>query len=299
MGTPTAAIPVLSALCGVAEVSLVVTRPDRPRGRSKRPDAPPVRDAAEARDLRVAQPESAAQLLDAVRAVSPDVVVVAAYGRLIQPELLELPPHGFVNVHYSLLPRWRGASPVIRALLAGDSETGVSLMRMDAGLDTGPVIATEVVSIEPDHTGGTLTAELAATGGRLLAASLSRYLAGEITPVPQDDAMATAAAKVTTEEAHIDPRRHSAEAVDRAVRAFNPKPGAWCMAGDDRFKIWKAAPVRDVDSVPGEVRLVEGRVILGSRTGPIELVEVQPAGKAAMTAVAWMNGRRSEPAQLR
>ena len=227
------------------------------------------------------------------------MAVVAAYGRLISVEVLEVPPHGFVNVHYSLLPRWRGASPVVRAILAGDAETGVSLMKMDAGLDTGPVIATEVVPISSDNDTGILTDELAATGGRLLVAELPRYLAGEISPVHQDDAMATAATKVTTEEAHIDPTRHSAEAVDRAVRAFNPKPGAWCLVDGERFKIWQANPTQDVDSTPGEVGLADGRVILGSRTGPVELIEVQPAGKPVMPATAWMNGRRGEQAELR
>jgi len=299
MGTPAEAIPILGALREMADVDLVVTRPDRPRGRSRRLEAPPVKNASEAWDLPVAQPASASELVDVVRTASPDVAVVAAYGRLISVEALEVPPYGFVNVHYSLLPRWRGASPVVRAILAGDAETGVSLMKMDAGLDTGPVIATEVVPITSDDDTGILSDELAATGGRLLVAELPRYLAGEISPVQQDDTMATAATKVTTEEAHIDPTRHSAEAVDRAVRAFNPKPGAWCLVDGERFKIWKANPTQDVDSTPGEAGLADGRVILGSRTGPIELIEVQPAGKQAMPATAWMNGRRGEPAELR
>ena len=299
MGTPAEAIPVLAALREMSDVGLVVTRPDRPRGRSKRLEAPPIKEVAEGWRLPVAQPASRSDLLDVVRAASPDVVVVAAYGRLIGAEVLEVPRHGFVNVHFSLLPRWRGASPVVRAILAGDAETGVSLMKMDAGLDTGPVIATELVRINSDDDTGTLTGELAAVGGRLLGAELPRFLAGEITPVAQDDAMATAAAKVTTEEAHIDPPRHSTEAVDRAVRAFNPKPGAWCLVDGERFKIWKTAPAQDLDSTPGSARLVDGRVILGSRTGSVELVEVQPAGKPVMTATAWMNGRRGEQAELR
>ena len=299
MGTPAAAIPILAALRQVAEVSLVITRPDRPRGRSKRLEAPPIKDAAEMWGLAVAQPTTGAELFDAVQAVSPGVVVVAAYGRLIKPELLEVPNRGFVNVHYSLLPRWRGASPVVRAILAGDEESGVSLMRMDAGLDTGPVIASEVVSIEPIDDTGSLTDKIAAVGGDLLVSVLPRYLAGEVTAVPQDDALATAAAKVSTEEAHIDPVRHSAEAVDRAIRAFNPKPGAWCLVDGERFKIWEAARTSDVAATPGEARVMDGRVILGSRNGSIELIEVQPAGKPVMTALAWMNGRRAEPADLR
>jgi len=299
MGTPTAAIPILSALQEVADVSLVITRPDRPRGRSKRPEAPPIKDAATMWGLSIAQPATGSELFDAVTDVAPDIAVVAAYGRLIKPDLLEVPTQGFVNVHYSLLPRWRGASPVVRAILAGDEETGVSLMRMDAGLDTGPVFAVARIPIEPDDDTGSLTERIAGAGGVLLESALPRYLAGEVTVVPQDDALATAAAKVSTDEAHIDPTRHTVEAVDRAVRAFNPKPGAWCLVDGERFKIWAVTRSPDVTATPGEARLIDGRVILGSRTGSIELIEVQPAGKPAMAAVAWMNGRRAEPADLR
>jgi len=303
MGTPQAAVPVLAALREVADVALVVTRPDRPRGRSQHLEAPPVKDAAVGWNLAVSQPRSGEDLFDAVADVSPDVAVVAAYGRLIKPDLLELPQHGFLNVHYSLLPRWRGASPVVRAILAGDQETGVSLMKMDVGLDTGPVIATVAIPIDSTTTAGMLTERLATAGAALLVAELPRYLAGEIVPVRQTEDLATAAAKVTTDEAHIDPIRHSAGAVDRAVRAFNPKPGAWCTIDEGRIKIWKTAASTaasvEVAVDPGEVRVVDARVVLGTRTGPIELLRVQPAGKPEMDASAWMNGRRREPALLR
>jgi methionyl-tRNA formyltransferase len=266
-------------------------------------EAPPVKDAAVGWNLAVSQPRSGEDLFDAVQDVSPDVAVVAAYGRLIKPDLLELPQHGFLNVHYSLLPRWRGASPVVRAILAGDQETGVSLMKMDVGLDTGPVIATVAIPIDSRTTAGMLTERLAMAGAALLVAELPRYLAGEIVPVGQTEDLATAAAKVTTDEAHIDPIRHSAEAVDLAVRAFNPKPGAWCTIDEGRIKIWKTAASTaasiEVAVDPGEVRVVDARVVLGTRTGPIELLRVQPAGKPEMDASAWMNGRRREPALLR
>ena len=299
MGTPQAAVPVLGALREIADVVLVVTRPDRPRGRSQRLESPPVKDAALAWNLALAQPKSGEQLFDAVGAASPEVAVVAAYGRLIKPDLLQLPQLGFLNVHYSLLPRWRGASPVVRAILAGDQETGVSLMKMDEGLDTGPVIATVAIPIGPTDSTGALTERLASAGAALLVAEMPRYLAGEIVPRGQADELATAAGKVTTDEAHIDPARHSAEAVDRAVRAFNPKPGAWCMVDEARIKIWKTSAIIQVAVDPGEARVVDGRVILGTRTGPIELLRVQPSGKPEMDATAWMNGRRGQPALLR
>ena len=299
MGTPQAAVPVLGALREIADVVLVVTRPDRPRGRSQRLESPPVKDAALEWNLALAQPTSGEQLFDAVGAASPDVAVVAAYGRLIKPDLLQLPQHGFVNVHYSLLPRWRGASPVVRAILAGDQETGVTLIKMDEGLDTGPVIATVAMPIAPTDNTGTLTERLASAGAVLLVAEIPRYMAGEVVPLAQTEELATAAAKVTTDEAHIDPARHSVEAVERAVRAFNPKPGAWCTVDEARLKIWKTAAIIDVTVDPGDVRVIDGRVILGTRTGPVELLRVQPSGKPEMDATAWMNGRRGEPASLR
>lgn len=298
MGTPDAAVPSLLALHETTEVSLVVTRPDRPRGRSKAPLPPPVKEAAERLGLPVAQPTSAAALYDAVAGVGPDVVVVAAYGRLIKPELLALPPHGFVNVHFSLLPRWRGASPVARAILAGDEVTGVALMVMDAGLDTGPVIEMIEVEIASDATTGTLTGRLAEVGAAMIRSALPDFLSGALVPRPQDDALATAAAKVETDEAFLDPEHHSLAAMDRAIRAFNPKPGAWGIVGGERIKVWRAAPVDGPGPDPGTAEVRSGAVLLGTRTGTLRLFDVQPSGKPVMDAVAWMNGRRGEPARF-
>jgi len=188
---------------------------------------------------------------------------------------------------------------VVRAILAGDQETGVTLIKMDEGLDTGPVIATVAMPIAPTDNTGTLTERLASAGAVLLVAEIPRYMAGEVVPLAQTEELATAAAKVTTDEAHIDPARHSVEAVERAVRAFNPKPGAWCTVDEARLKIWKTAAIIDVTVDPGDVRVIDGRVILGTRTGPVELLRVQPSGKPEMDATAWMNGRRGEPASLR
>ena len=157
-GTPAEAVPILAALTEAADVALVVTQPDRPQGRSRRPVPPPVKVAAEAWGMPVAQPRRASEDLETVRACAPDVAVVAAYGQLLKPALLEVPPAGFVNVHFSMLPRWRGASPVVRALLAGDETTGVSIMQIDEGLDTGPVFATAETPVRTSETAGALTA---------------------------------------------------------------------------------------------------------------------------------------------
>lgn len=298
MGTPEAAVPILGALRDVSTVELVVTRPDKPQGRSKRLVPPPVKDAAVEWGLPVAQPATGSALYDAVATVAPDVVVVAAYGRLIKPDLLALPPHGFVNVHFSLLPRWRGASPVARAILAGDDVTGVALMVMDPGLDTGPVIEMVESQIDAADTTGTLTARLSELGAEMIRSSLPAFLDGALEPMAQDDALATAAAKVETDEAFVDPERHSAEAVDRAIRAFNPKPGAWGIVDGERIKLWRAEPVSGDGPEAGVAAGVDGRVLLGTRTGTVRLIEVQPAGKGPMDATAWMNGRRGEPARF-
>ena len=301
MGTPAAAVPILEALREIADVTVVVTRPDKARGRSRRLLAPAVKVAAAEWDLPVAQPTTGDELFEVVAAAESDVAVVAAYGRLIKPALLELPTYGFVNVHYSLLPRWRGASPVVRAILAGDEESGVSLMQMDAGLDTGPVIATSRVGIAGTDDAESLTSTLAGLGADLLTSALPGYLLGEIAPQPQDDDAATAAAKVTTNEAHLDPEHHSAVAIDRAVRAFSPKPGAWSEIDGERLKVRAVAHADASENsvAAGWAELVGGRVILGTRTDPLELIRVQPAGRPAMSGRDWMNGRRGEPARLR
>jgi len=227
-----------------------------------------------------------------------DVAVVAAYGQLLRPELLASTRCGFVNVHFSLLPRWRGASPVVRAILAGDSHTGVSIMQIDAGLDTGPVYATVETAIEDRDTGGILTGRLAGLGARLLAESLPGIIDGSLEAAPQDDERATAAAKVKTDEAFIDPVHHSAIAVVRAVRAFSPKPGAWGVVEGERTKVWEARLESDEDGEPGVAVLVGSRVILGTRRGSVALESVQPPGKARMGAGDWMRGRRGAAARF-
>lgn len=297
-GTPAEAVPSLAALMTVADVALVVTQPDRARGRSKRPQPPPVKVAAEAWGLRVDQPVRASEDHRAISDLQPDVAVVAAYGQLLKPELLASTRCGFVNVHFSLLPRWRGASPVVRAILAGDSHTGVSIMQIEEGLDTGPVFATVETAIGDWDTGGVLTGRLAGLGGRLLAETLPGIVDGSLQAAPQDDERATAAAKVRTDEAFIDPVHHSAVAVVRAVRAFSPKPGAWGVVEGERIKVWEAWGDPAEDREPGVAVLEESRVILGTRKGSVALESVQPPGKARMGAGDWMRGRRGEPVRF-
>ncbi len=304
-GTPASALPALAALREVAEVALVVTRPDRARGRSGRLQSSPVKQAAEELALPLAQPERAAEIVDLLREAEPDVGVVVAYGQLLPARLLAIPPFGLLNLHFSLLPRWRGAAPVQRAILSGDQRTGVSLMLMDEGLDTGPVLARAEIEVLPDETAGELTGRLAELGAALLRTGLPGHLAGELSPEAQDEALATQAPKVAVEEAHLDPWQGAAPVL-RGVRAFNPRPGAWGVVGDQRLKVWRARllPRRlqggGLPGVPpGTMKLVDRRLLLATADQPVELVEVQPAGGKAMTGEEWARGRRGPLAGLR
>ena len=292
-GTPVEAIPSLVALLTIADVPLVVTRPDRPRGRSKRLRPPPVKEAALERGLRVVQPTNHGEVLAMVAESAPDVAVLTAYGRLIARDLLDTPARGFVNVHFSLLPRWRGASPVVRAILAGDQQTGVTLMKIDEGLDTGPIISTADTLIGPEENAGELTTRLAALGGDLLATTLPSYLDRAIDPRAQPVDGVTAAGKIHRDEAFIDPTRHSVESIERAVRAFNPRPGAWGVVGGERVKVLRVRSGSGrID--PGAARIEEGRAMLGVAGAALEILEVHPPGRRRMSGTDWLRGRGNE-----
>ncbi|MFQ5948638.1 MAG: methionyl-tRNA formyltransferase [Acidimicrobiia bacterium] len=298
-GTPPAAVPTLAALTEVADVKLVITRPDRPKGRSSLQVSPAVKEAAADWALPVVQPERANDIVGELRVLGVDVGVLVAYGQLLPPDLLAAPARGFVNVHFSLLPRWRGASPVVRAILAGDEETGVTLIQMDEGLDTGPMILAEATPIRGTETAGELTARLAFMGATLVRHRLGDFVAGRLELQVQEVEGATVAGKVLVEEAHLSPAQQSAEVVARVVRAFNPRPGAWATENGERLKVWRAAVAPDDEPPPaGEAELRDDRLLLGTRAGTVELLEVQPAGRDRMTGTAWARGRRGEPATL-
>jgi methionyl-tRNA formyltransferase len=296
-GSPAHAVPALAALATVADVRLVVTVPDAPRGRSRRRVATPVAEAAEAWGMPVAKPEKAAEVTATVEEIAPDVALVTAYRGLIRPALLAVPRTGFVNVHFSLLPRWRGASPVVRAVLAGDDETGVTLMQMDEGLDTGPVLGRRAVPIGDAVSAGVLTAGLAAVGAEMVTAFLPGWIDGTVTAHPQPEEGVTAAGMVTVEEAFIDPALHGAGAVLLAVRAFDPNPGAWGVVDGERVKLWRARPAASGPE-PGVAALLGDDLVLGTAEGAVVLDEVQPAGKRRMSGAEWARGRRGEPARF-
>lgn len=287
-GTPADALPALDALHAAGhEVALVVTQPDRRRGRGGDASASPVRECAERLGLPVRTPETSAEVVDDVVASGASVGVVVAYGQLLPPALLTAVPYGFVNVHFSLLPRWRGAAPVERAVLAGDRETGVCIMALEAGLDTGPVYACERTPIGAQETAGELRTRLVALGTTLLVATLPRVPA--TTPEPQIGEPSYAG-KLAVDEFELD-WGAPAEELARVVRAGNPRPGAWTTDHGTRLKIWRVRPLSAcIDVAPGTVF---GHTRVATGDGALELVEVQPEGRRAMDANGWLAGRRA------
>jgi methionyl-tRNA formyltransferase len=290
LGTPVDAVPPLHALVDDGhDIALVVTQPDRRRTRGAGAEPSPVKRAALDLGLSVRTPEKAREVVDDVRASGAELGVVVAFGQLLPVSLLEALPHGFVNLHFSLLPRWRGAAPVERAILAGDRETGVDLMRIEAGLDTGPVFARARVPIEPFETAGELHARLVDVGTELLRTHLPAV--PNAVPEPQVGEP-TYAEKLGVDEFRLDPDRSAAE-LARVVRAGNPRPGAWFRAGDRRVKVWRAhdldTPAEPLD--PGAIR-ADGA--LGTANGVLALDEVQPEGKRVMSAAAWRAGVRGD-----
>jgi methionyl-tRNA formyltransferase len=297
LGTPAAAVPSLAALAQADDVDLVITMPDRAKGRSRNPIPSPVKTAAIAFGFPVEQPENSAELLSVVKASGSYVGLVVAYGALLKPEALQSLPKGFLNVHFSLLPKWRGAAPVERAIAHGDAMTGVTLMKIDEGLDTGPVVAERSTAISADDTGGSLTARLAHIGAALVDDTLPGYLSGLRKPVPQISVGASHAAKLSKAEAQIMPDM-TTEAVHRMVRAFTPRPGAWIATEVGVIRILSSVLDGHPGHSPGVVASIGNEVILGCSDGGLGITIVQPEGKQPMSGHAWMNGRRGEPVRL-
>ena len=290
LGTPEDSVAPLRALVEAGhDVALVVTQPDRRRSRGAGHDPSPVRRAADELGLAVRTPEKAREIVEEVRASGAELGVVVAFGQLLPVALLEALPLGFVNLHFSLLPRWRGAAPVERAILAGDEVTGVCLMGLEAGLDTGPVFARREVPIEPRETAGELRRRLVEVGTQLLVEQLPTIASA--TPQPQVGEP-TYADKLTVEEFRLDPARPASE-LDRIVRAGNPRPGAWLPVGGKRVKVWQATPI-GAPASPCEPGLITADGVLGTADGGLVLEEVQPEGKRAMAATAWRAGLRAD-----
>ncbi|MDE3091323.1 MAG: methionyl-tRNA formyltransferase [Chloroflexota bacterium] len=295
MGTPEFAVPVLDTLThSMHTIVGVYTRPDQPAGRGKAVRASPVKRLAESRGLPVFQPLSLRQpeFIAPLRDLAPDVIIVAAYGLILPRAVLSIPPRGCVNTHASLLPRHRGAAPIPAAILAGDSETGVTLMQMDAGLDTGPILAQRAIPIAGDDTTATLTPKLAALAATLLIETLPRILAGEVAPQPQDDARATLCKTIRKEEGLIDWKLPAVE-IARRVRAFNPWPSAYTFWNGVPLKILLAtAAETTADANPGRVTQSAEKIAVACGDGALILREVQLASKRAMKVEEFVRGQR-------
>jgi methionyl-tRNA formyltransferase len=292
LGTPQAAVPTLESLASEHDVALIITQPDRPRGRSGTPQAPPVKEAASARGLEVSQPTKSGDIASVIDAAGPfDVGVVVAYGRILRPEVLALPERGLLNIHFSLLPRWRGAAPVARALMAGDEMTGVTIIELDQGLDTGPVLTAQAVDIPPDDDAGTLTDRLAHLGARLLLKVLPRYLAGDMEAIPQTDDGLIYADKIDKDERPITPDT-AASAVVAKVRGLSPEPAATLQIDGDPHKILTVR-LHSAGVEEGHWSVIDGVPVVGFPGGGVELVTLQPPGKKAMSGADWVRGRHS------
>lgn len=295
MGTPDFAVPVLQALTQTPHhIAGVYTRPDKPAGRGNQLQASPVKQLALAQGLPVYQPTSLRKpaVIEQLRALAPDVIIVAAFGLISPPEVLAIPPRGCINTHASLLPRHRGAAPIPAAILAGDHETGVTLMQMDAGIDTGPILAQRALPIAEDDTTGTLTPKLAHLAAELLIETLPRILAGEMTPQPQDDAHATFTKMIHKEEGRLDWTQPAIE-IARRVRAFNPWPSAYTFWNRVQLKILRASAADFLtDTEPGRVIQAQKEIAVATGKGALILREVQLAGKRAMRIEEFVRGQK-------
>ncbi|MEU6159344.1 methionyl-tRNA formyltransferase [Streptomyces sp. NPDC047130] len=295
-GTPEVALPALDALIasGRHEVAAVVTRPDAPAGRGRRLVASPVAQRAEEAGIEVLRPATPRDeaFLARLREIAPDCCPVVAYGALLPRVALDVPAHGWVNLHFSLLPAWRGAAPVQHAVMAGDEITGASTFLIEEGLDSGPVYGTVTEPVRPTDTAGDLLTRLSLAGAGLLAATMDGIEDGALQPVPQPADGVSLAPKITVEDARVD-WAAPALRVDRVVRGCNPAPGAWTSFRGERLKLTQVAAVPDrTDLAPGEIAAGKNNVYVGTGSHAVELVWVRPQGKKPMRAADWARGVR-------
>jgi methionyl-tRNA formyltransferase len=295
MGTPAFALPSLERLAENYDVVTVVTQPDRPAGRKRRLTPPPVKEAALARGLPLWQPPTlrAPAAVTHLRALAPDLIVVVAFGQILRANVLEIPPHGCLNVHGSLLPKYRGAAPVPAAILAGEAETGVTLMRMDEGMDTGPIMAQATCAIGPDDTTTSLADRLCRLGADLLVETLPRWLAGKIVPRPQDESQATYCRTIAKSDGWLD-WGLPAEVLARQVRAYIPWPTAFTSWQGRPLKVLRALPLPDWRGAgqPGQAIALDDGMGAVTGQGALQLLEVQLAGKRAMEMGDFLRGQR-------
>ncbi|MFE5597028.1 methionyl-tRNA formyltransferase [Streptomyces sp. NPDC056549] len=300
-GTPEVAVPALDALLasGRHEVAAVVTRPDAPAGRGRRLVASPVAQRAEEAGIEVLKPVRPRDedFLARLREIAPDCCPVVAYGALLPKVALDVPARGWVNLHFSLLPAWRGAAPVQHSLMAGDQVTGASTFLIEEGLDSGPVYGVVTEDVRPTDTSGDLLTRLAFAGAGLLAATMDGIEDGTLQAVPQPVEGITLAPKIQVEDAHVD-FAAPALRVDRVVRGCTPAPGAWTVFRGERLKLIQVTPLPDrTDLAPGELAVGKNNVYAGTGSYAVELLWVQPQGKKPMKAADWARGVRIAPGE--
>ncbi len=293
MGTPAFAVPGLRTLIEQHDVVGVVTQPDRPAGRGRQLRPSPVKQLALEANIPVYQPKSLRKeaMAKPLHEWQPDLIVVTAFGQILRPHVLELPPLGCVNVHASLLPRWRGASPIQHAILVGDVESGVTLMQMDVGLDTGPILVREAIPLAADETAVSLHDKLAELGAQMLAQHLGDIINGRIQPTPQDNAQSTYAPMISKEDGRLNWRQTAVE-LDRHIRAMTPWPGATTSWQGKRLKIVSARPVEGFDDgdAVGNVSRMGKTAVVGTGNGRLQLQQIQLAGKRAMLMNDFLRG---------
>jgi len=293
MGSPDFSLSALRLLNEHYQVVGVVTQPDRASGRGRELKAPPVKTLALELNIPVIQPEKLreSEAMQQLREWNPDLIVVAAFGQILKKDVLDLPKYGCINIHASLLPRWRGAAPINAAILAGDEETGVTIMKMDVGLDTGPMLAMKKIRIRRDDTAGSVFQTLSTLGANLLIETLPDYLSGTLTPTPQPEEGSTYAPMLKKQDGLLDFTRPAVE-LERRVRAMNPWPGAWFEWNGNVLKVARASVSEAKGLSTGSRFTVEGRPAIMSADGALVLDEVQPAGKKSMPGKSFLSGAR-------
>ncbi|MGH7208386.1 MAG: methionyl-tRNA formyltransferase [Nitrospiraceae bacterium] len=300
MGTPAFAVPSLEALFRADDsVAGVVTQPDRPKGRGQELAAAPVKLVCEREGLPLLQPVKLKDpaFLESLQAWEPDLIAVAAFGRILPPAILRMPPRGCINVHASLLPKYRGAGPIQWAIINGERETGITTMLMDEGMDTGAILLQERVPIQPDETAGALSARLAEVGGRLLVETIRRLKDGTVTPQPQDQSRATLAPLLTKEDGLIDWKLTATDIANR-VRGMSPWPGAYTFAGEDRWVLLRASAVdRPAGAaVPGTIiQASKDALVVATGGGLLAITELQPANSRRMAVSQYLAGHPLSP----
>jgi methionyl-tRNA formyltransferase len=293
MGSPDFAMPTLRALAEALPVVGVITQPDKPAGRGRVLTPPPIKLLAQSLGIPVIQPERLREptAMEKLHSWAPELIVVAAFGQILRPAVLDLPRYGCLNVHASLLPRWRGAAPIQAAILAGDEQTGVTIMRMDAGIDTGPTLSQRSLPILPEDTAATLSEHLATLGAQLLLDVLPSYLQGDLVALPQPETGATYAPMLQKSEGQLD-FTQPATNLARRVRAFNPWPGAFTFWNEQLLKIHQAHAVAVSASSSGQLLIHDGLPAIGTSDGLLVLDTVQPAGKKSMPGAVFLQGAR-------